>query len=141
MNSVISLPAVKPKTEVTEKATRRRFSAEYKVRILKEAASCTQTGELGALLRREGLYLSHLSTWHAQAAGGSLKALAPKKRGPKAKVVDARDHEIAALKRESLKYRRRAERAEALVELQKKVSEILGIALPTPPDLGDESDS
>lgn len=117
-------------TEVTEKAKRRRHSAEFKARILREAETCTQPGELGAMLRREGLYSSHLSTWRAQAKRGQLAALAAKKRGPKAKVIDVRDKQIAELQRELTKATRRAERAEAIVEVQKKLSLILGIELP-----------
>lgn len=134
MANVMSLPAVRPETEVTEKAKRRRHSAEFKARILREAETCTQPGELGAMLRREGLYSSHLSTWRAQAARGQIAALEPKKRGPKAKVIDARDRQIADLERSLADATRRAERAEALVEVQKKLSQLLGIALPTPPE-------
>jgi transposase-like protein len=134
MTNVMSLPAVRPETEVTEKAKRRRFTAEYKVRILREAEGCKQTGEIGALLRREGLYSSHLLTWRAQAKRGELAALAPKKRGPKPKEVDPRDKRMAEMEREMAKLTRRAERAEALVEVQKKLSQLLGIALPSPPE-------
>ena len=115
-----------PEVEVTGKAERRRFSAEYKSKILKEADACRLPGELGALLRREGLYSSNLTAWRAARDRG----LAPKKRGPKAAVKDARDRRIAELERETRKWKARAERAEALVDLQKKVSEILGISLP-----------
>lgn len=132
MTNVGPLPAVRPETEVTEKAKRRRHSAEFKARILREAETCTQPGELGAMLRREGLYSSHLSAWRAQAERGQLSALEPRKRGPKAKVVDARDRQIAELQRNLEKVTRRAERAEALVEVQKKLSQLLGLALPTP---------
>jgi transposase-like protein len=134
MTNVMSLPAGKPETEVTEKAKRRRHSAEFKARILREAEACAQLGELGAMLRREGLYSSHLSTWRAQAERGQISALTPKKRGPKPKVIDARDKQIAELQRELAKSTRRAERAEALVEIQKKLSLLLGIALPSPPE-------
>jgi transposase-like protein len=132
MANVMSLTAGRPETEVTEKAKRRRYSAEFKARILREAEACTKSGELGALLRREGLYSSHLTSWRAQAARGQVEALTPKKRGPKAKEADPRDKHISAMEREIAFLKRRAERAEALVELQKKVSQILGIALPTP---------
>lgn len=132
MTNVGPLPAVRPETEVTEKAKRRRHSAEFKARILREAETCTQPGELGAMLRRERLYSSHLSAWRAQAERGQLSALEPRKRGPKAKVVDARDRQIAELQRNLEKVTRRAERAEALVEVQKKLSQLLGLALPTP---------
>jgi len=131
MANVMSLPAERRETEVSEKVTRRRFSAEYKVRVLREADACSQVGEIGALLRREGIYSSHLSTWRAQAKRGELAALAPKKRGPKATEVDPRDKRLIEMEREIARLTRRAERAEALVALQKKLSQLLGIALPT----------
>lgn len=127
----MSFPARKPETEVNAKATRRRFPAEYKSRILREAAACSKPGELGALLRREGLYSSHLTLWRKQAQSGQVSALAPKKRGPKAKAGDPRDQQLAMQQRETAKWKKRAERAEALVEAQKKLSQILGIALPS----------
>ena len=113
---------------------RRRFTAEYKRRILHQAEACKETGGLGALLRREGLYSSHLTNWRQQAESGQLAALTPKKRGPQAKPADSRDRELAEKDREIAKWKRRAERAEALVEVQKKVSQLLGIALPKPED-------
>lgn len=117
-------------TEVSAKATRRTFSAKYKARILREADACTEPGEVGALLRREGLYSSHLTSWRAARARGELAALAPKKRGPKAKVVDARDERITELERQNAKLRAQLERAEVLLDLQKKVAELLGDPLP-----------
>ena len=134
MTRLVSLEAERLETEVSEKASRRRFTAEYKRRILREAAACTERGELGALLRREGLSSSHLTEWRKQAERGQLAGLSPKKRGPKAKPVDPRDRRIAELERENAKLTRRSERAEALVEVQKKVSELLGIVLPPLPD-------
>lgn len=113
-------------TEVVAKAQRRRFTAEYKRRILREADRCMAPGAIGALMRREGLYSSHLSTWRAQRDRGELEALAPKKRGPKASPPDPRDQTIAAQAREIAKWQKRAERAEALVEVQKKVAALLG---------------
>jgi transposase len=115
--------------EVLAKATRRRFSAEYKLKILREAEACTQPGERGALLRREGLYSSNLTTWRAQRERGELLGLAPKKRGPAPKAKNPLAAKVAALEREVTRYKARAERAEALVELQKKVAEFLGIEL------------
>ena len=134
MANVMSLPAGRPETEVTAKAKRRRFTAEYKVRILREADGCNKTGEIGSLLRREGLYSSHLLSWRGQAQRGELAALAPQKRGPKPKEVDERDKELAALRRENARLMRRAERAEAIVEVQKKLSQLLGIPLPETED-------
>lgn len=114
------------KTEVLERARRRAFTAEYKLRIIAAADACNNPGEVGALLRREGLYSSHLTTWRRAKRAGELSALTPKKRGPAAKQRDARDAKILELEAEIEKQKRRAERAEALVELQKKVAELLG---------------
>lgn len=113
-------------TEVLSKATRRRFTAKYKARILREADASTEPGEISALLRREGLYSSHLTNWRKARERGELAALAPKKRGRKAKRRDARDAQIAELERENGKLRARLERAEVLLDLQKKVADILG---------------
>ena len=118
-----------PEVEVSAKAVRRRFSAEYKKRVLKEAEGCVRPGELSALLRKEGLYSSHLAAWRTARDRGEIAGLTPKKRGPKAVVPDSRDRRIAELERETRRWRARAERAEALVDLQKKVSEILGVPL------------
>ena len=125
--------AVAP-TEVKPKAKRRRFSAEYKRSILEQADACTQVGELGALLRREGLYSSHLSTWRAARERGGLAGLSPKKRGPKAKVKNPLEKRVRELERENLQLRKRAARAEGLVEVQKKVAELCGETLPTVTD-------
>jgi transposase len=129
MDSVISLtPSEDREVEVSSKATRRVFTAKYKERILREAEACAgQRGAVGALLRREGIYSSHLTAWRKEARAG----LEAKKRGPKQKV-DARDRKMAELERRLDRITQRAERAEALVELQKKVSQLLGIALPEP---------
>jgi transposase len=134
-----STPPSSQSTEVTEKATRRKFTAKYKLRILEEADACTEPGEIGALLRREGLYASHLTVWREARRRGALGELAPKKRGPRAAVFDPRDKQIAELQQQLRKASARAERAEALVELQKKVSELLGLTLPKPPDDGSDS--
>lgn len=118
-------------TEVTEKPSRRTFTAEYKLRILAEVDGSTEQGAVGAILRREGLYSSHLTSWRRQRERGEIAGLRSKKRGP-AKRRDHRDHKITELEREVKRLRARAERAEALVALQKKVSEILGVELPDP---------
>src|SRR5919106_1657357 len=110
-----------PAIEVVAKATRRRFTVEYKRKIVREADSCKTPGAIGALLRREGLYSSHLTTWRAARERGEL-AGAPKKRGPVPQRPDPRDKKIAELERETTRWRKRAERAEALVEVQKKVA-------------------
>ena len=116
--------------EVLAKAMRRRFSAEYKRRVLQEADSCSKSGELGALLRREGLYSSHLAAWRAARSRGELAGLSAKRRGPKGQRPDPRDKRIAELERDVHRLRARAERAEALVAVQKKLSQLLGIDLP-----------
>jgi transposase len=118
--------AASMETEVVAKAPRRRFTAEYKRRIVREADRCTTAGAIGALLRREGLYSSHLTNWRAARDRGELEGLAPKKRGPKAPPPDPLAKKIAEQEREIGKWRKRAERAEALVEVQKKVAALLG---------------
>ena len=112
--------------EVVAQAERRRFTAEYKRRIVREADRCTKPGEIGALLRREGLYSSLLTTWRAARDRGELEGLSPKKRGPKVAPPDPRDRKITELERDNVRLSKRAERAEALVELQKKVAALLG---------------
>jgi len=112
------------------KATRRRFTVEYKRKIVRGADGCKTPGAIGALLRREGLYSSHLTTWRAARERGEL-AGAPKKRGPARRVVDPRDKKLAEQEREISRWKKRAERAEALVELQKQVAALLGTPLAT----------
>lgn len=131
MSSAVEEARVR-ETEVVEKARRRGFTAEYKLRVLAEADRCTKPGEVGALLRREGLYSSLLSAWRRQRDVGELSARSPKKRGPPAKVPDASARRVAELEKELARARVRLKRAEALLDLQKKVSEILGVELPKP---------
>jgi transposase len=121
-------------TEVPSKPRRRRFTAEYKRKILEEVAACSKPGEIGALLRREGLYSSSLGEWRRAQERGALAGLTPKRRGPAPKIPHPLERKILELQREVSRLQRRAERAEGLVELQKKVSELLGIQLPKPPD-------
>lgn len=116
-------------TEVVAKARRRRFTAAEKLRILHEADGCTERGELGALLRREGLYSSQLGVWRRARERGELNGLSPRRRGPKSRKPDERDRKITKLEREVRKLRSKLERAEGLIEVQKKVSELLGIPL------------
>lgn len=125
-----------PEVEVTAKAQRRRFTAEYKRKVLKEADSCTKAGEVAALLRREGLYGSNLITWRRQREAGERSGLEPKKRGRKARAVDERDRKIAELEHEVMRLLARAEQAEAIIEVQKKVSQLLGIKLLDPDSTG-----
>lgn len=117
-------------TEVTAKPKRRRFSAQDKLRVLRLADACTKPGEVGALVRREGLYSSHLTEWRRARAAGELDALTPKKRGRKALANNPLEKRVLELERALAKSELRTKRAEALVELQKKVSELLGIQLP-----------
>lgn len=119
-NGQVSLPD----PEVVPKAERRRFSAEYKRRILRAADACTQPGEVGALLRGEGLYSSHLTTWRQQRRRGELQGLTPAKRGRKA---DPQAAEIARLQRENERLKAQLERAELIIDVQKKLSQMLGL--------------
>ena len=119
--------AATPDPEVVPKAKRRQFTAEYKLRILSEAEQCTRPGEIGALLRREGLYSSHLDKWRKQRRRGSLQALAPQKRGPK---PDPQAAELARLRRENERLQARLKQAEAIIEIQKKLSALLGVTMP-----------
>ena len=121
---------VEQETEVSAKARKQQFTAEYKRKVLAEAEACTKPGEIGALLRREGLYSSHLVEWRRARDSGALAGLAPRKRGPAAKVPHPLERKVVELERSLARAERRAERAEALVELQKKVSELLGVQLP-----------
>jgi hypothetical protein len=115
--------------EVVAKAERRRFTAEYKLKVLREADRCREPGEIGALLRREGLYWSNLTNWRKQRERGELAGLSARRRGPQRQEKNPLAERVRELERENLRLKRRAERAEGLVELQKKVSEILGIEL------------
>jgi transposase len=118
-------------TEVSEKARRRRFTAEYKRRIVKEADACKALGEVGALLRREGLYSSNLTSWRAARDRGELAPGATtKKRGPQVTAPDPRDKRIAEQERQIARLTARAERAEAIAEIQKKVAALLGRPFP-----------
>jgi transposase len=119
-------------TEVTEKAKRRTFPVEYKRRIVKQADACKAPGEIGALLRREGLYSSQLATWRGARDRGELApGAATKKRGPTATPPDPRDKKIAELERDLVRQTKRAERAEAIAEIQKKVAALLGRPFPS----------
>ena len=120
-----------PAIEVVAKATRRRFTVEYKRAIVREADACKTPGAIGALLRREALYSSHLTTWRAARERGEL-AGRPKKRGPVPRVIDSRDQKLAEQERELSRWKKRAERAEALVELQKQVAALLGTPFTEP---------
>jgi transposase-like protein len=117
-------------TEVLAKAKRRTFSAKYKRDLIREADACTEPGQIGLLLRREGLYSSNLTAWRREIEARGLAALEPKKRGPKVNPAALQEKENAALRRQLAAEKVRADRAELIVEIQKKVSMILGITLP-----------
>jgi transposase len=117
-----------PDPEVIPTAKRRRFSAEYKSRILEETDACTEPGQIGALLRREGIYSSYLSRWRREQDQGQSEALNPKKRGPKASVDEALAKEMAKLQRENERLQARLAQAETIIEVQKKLSQLLGLS-------------
>ncbi len=115
-------PAEKPNPEVVPKSQRRRFSAGYKLRILSEVEACGRPGEVGALLRREGLYSSLLSDWRKQRDAGILEGLNPKKRGPKPNP-EAREN--ARLTKENARLRRELDQAQTIIAVQKKLGDLL----------------
>ena len=119
-----------PDPEVPAKASRRRFSAAYKKKVLEEAASCKGApGAIGSLLRREGLYSSHLTAWKKQREKGELDGLAPKKRGRKKKPVNPLARKVRELESETRRLRKQLDKAETIISFQKKLSEMLGISL------------
>jgi transposase len=120
--------------EVPSTPARRRLSAAFKLRILAEADACTERGQLGALLRREGLYSSHLISWRRQREQGVLDALTPRKRGRKARPVDPQARRVAELERENRRLQKRLEKADMIIDFQKKVAALLGIPLNRPDD-------
>jgi transposase-like protein len=130
--TVAAQPAITPRPdpEVVADARRRTFSAEYKQRILAEVdAAAAQPGAIGALLRREGLYSSHLVTWRRERQAGILKGLTPHKRGPKSKR-SPQEEEIQKLRRENQRLTEELRKAEIVIEVQKKVGALLGWPLP-----------
>ena len=124
-----------PDPEVTERPVRRVYSAEFKRQVLKEVEACTESGEIGAVLRGHGLYSSHLKTWREQRERGELAGLAPQKRGRKPAPKNPLADEVARLERELRRATVRADRAEGLVEVQKKLAELLGEELPSEEEL------
>lgn len=119
---------------MTSKAKRRRFTAEYKRKVLQEADACAESGQVGALLRREGLYSSHLTTWRQARERGELEGLAPKKRGPKAQEPNPLAKELAAERREVARLKDENAKLQIICDVQKKVSLLLGVTLPTIPE-------
>ena len=135
-----SVSAVKPAPrvpdpEVPAKVERRRFSVEYRLRIVKQADACKKPGEVGALLRREGLYSSLLTNWRRQREQGALVSLRARKRGPTPRRIDPR---VKQLEAENARLQRKLQQADTIITVQKKVAEILGI--PLKPLGNDESD-
>ena len=111
----------RPDPEVAPKAHRRKFSAQYKKRILEEADACRgKSGAVGALLRREGLYSSHLTTWRKQRDKGELEGLTPKKRGRKAEPINPLTRKVRALEVENRRLKKQLDRAETIITFQKK---------------------
>jgi transposase len=127
-----------PSSEVLEKPVRRRFTVEYKVRVLAEADACTETGQVGELLRREGLYSSHLSNWRRLRDEGVLASLTPKRRGRKAKPKSPMADENERLRRENDRLKEKLRQAELIIDVQKKVSEMLSIPMKSPDGEGDD---
>jgi len=125
--------ATGPDPEVVAQPKRRRFTAAYKARIVEEAQRCTEPGQIGALLRREGLYSSALTQWRRQYQAGALKGLKDDKRGRK-RTRDARDEELQRLRRDNERLNKKLRQAELIIEIQKKVAAMLGNPIETLPD-------
>jgi transposase len=129
--TALTAPAA-PSPELSARPRRRTFAAQNKLRILAEIDSAADTGGIGAILRREGLYSSALSEWRRQRDNGALGGLTPAKRGPKTAVPNPLTAELAEARREIARLGRRLEHAEAIIGIQKKVAALLGIPLATP---------
>ena len=127
---------VSPDPEVVARPTRRRFTAEDKLRILQLADACTAVGSLGALLRAEGLYASNLTTWRRQRTEGVLVALTPQKRGRKVSARHPLRAENETLRKQNARLTLRLKQAELIIDVQKKVSQMLGLPLETPEEGG-----
>jgi len=138
VNSHQGVASVLPDPEVPATAARRRFTAEYKLRVLTLADACNEPGCLGKLLRSEGLYASNLDTWRDQRKRGVLSGLAPKKRGRKESVRNPLHAENEKLRKENERLTNRLRQAEIIIDVQKKVSQLLGIPLATPENGGNE---
>jgi transposase len=124
-----------PDPEVRDRPRRRRFTAKYKLKILRELDGCTEPGAVGAVLRREGLYSSHITTWRRNRAAGELQALAPRKRGRKPKRRNPLQPEVERLARENARLKEDLRKASLIIEVQKKISEMLSL----PTDANGES--
>jgi transposase len=122
-----------PDMEVVARATRRRFTNADRRRILAKADACTKQGEIGALLRREGVYSSSLATWRRKREAGELVALASQKRGPKVNSALADARRFEQLTRENQRLQSQLDKAMLVIDVQKKVSVLLGLTLPANP--------
>ena len=118
-----------PDPEVLEKPVRRQFTAAYKLEMVEAADRCSELGQIGALLRREGLYSSQLSTWRNQRQQGQLQALSDNKRGRKATIPHPVQQELEQLRRENQRLRHTLQQAELIIDIQKKASQLMGISL------------
>lgn len=127
-------PILAPDPEVSDKKPRRKFTAKYKLKILSEADNCTEPGQMGSLLRREGLYSSNLTTWRRQREKGILNGLAPQKRGRKKLPGNPLAKQVASLEKENRQLRLQLRQAETIIDVQKKVSRMLEVSK----DLSDE---
>ena len=137
MESIVT-KRTNPTTEVSEKPARRHFAVEYKLRILAEADRCTELGQIGEVLRREGLYSSHLTNWRRQRDEGVLAGLKPKRRGRKAKSKNPLAEDNAKLQRQNRRLKEKLRQAELVIDVQKKVSEMLNIPLKNLDGEGDD---
>jgi transposase len=126
--TVVAAPAAAD-PELSERPRRRTFTAKEKLRILQEADQAAGTGEISALLRREGLYSSALTDWRRQRDAGVLNGLSPVRRGPKPSEPNPLAAELTKAQQENSQLRLRLERAEAIIDLQKKLSDLLGLPL------------
>jgi len=121
-----SAPAQRPDPEVLAKPKRRRFTAQYRLRILEEADGCTEPGQVGRLLRREGLYSSHLSNWRKARREGALRGLSSKKRGAKPKRSNPLAPKVRELEAQVARLEKKLQKAHAIMDVQKKVAGLLG---------------
>jgi transposase-like protein len=117
----------RPNPEVGSTIPRRQFTARYKLRILRAVDACQQPGEIGALLRREGLYHSHIQCWRRQMETGAFNGLTPKQRGRKKNPVNPQAEELVRLQKEIQRLERKLKQAEIIIDVQKKISDILSI--------------
>jgi len=121
--------AAPPDPEVVAKPKRRRFTAEYRLRILEEAERCTEPGEVGRLLRREGLYSSHLTSWRKAQRDGALRGLASKKRGAKPKASNPLEPKVRELEVKVTRLEKELHKAHTILDVQEKVAGLLGFSL------------